>query len=319
MNKKKIIELIASSSNKLLLLFCCLFFSSQSYSFSNPIQDTIIIDGKTVVVNRIVEYEDPIPEPEEPEKKKKKKGDYYALVDFWGGITSGKITGSDSKFQTLSEFIDKKSTITQYDFAHLSIGKEFNDQLALELGVGISYFSIGNRYFVESSLHDSLDHFQSFKKGELSQIVVFNYDIGSEVDTVETELVKSNFTQTSLSIPLILRWTSESKKRQKLRFSANLGLIGKYVFANTGGPYVVLEDNNKYVYYSNEDLGLNSLQLIGRIGIGIKTDLSRRAMFVADAHLLMPISNLHSQSDVLQLSYLQTGLSIGLIISFPSY
>ena len=235
-----------------------MLFSFACCATSEPCKsDTIIIDGKTLVIERVVEYREPgsdsIPEPKDPKKDRVRTPSYWRF-EALAGTSLFQEQGVDLQYQTLNSFVGKPGTIRPGGGVNILKGWQIAEDYEVEIGVGMSLSSLRNQHFAESQLDDSLWRFQSLESGQLDQILRYDFGFGSELDTLALELQASNFTQLTVEIPIRFGYTWNLDRRQQSLLAVKGGASLLLSQDLNGGPIVLLNEEGDYLYVSDLEI-----------------------------------------------------------------
>jgi hypothetical protein len=220
-----------------------------------------------------VEYDSLKTEVEDEKPIKISQNRWAVGFGIGGGPNFAKMTSSVEGFQTLNSFLGNEWRTGLAFSGDVGISHHWERSKYLRSGLGISISTLRNEFFAESEIHDSLFHFLE-SEGELHQVLLFQYDIGAETDTIQTELITSNVALTMVSVPVIGGF-SIPLKNKKWRFLAELGVMNRFMLQSSGGPFVLLNDDSQFSYLTEEDAGYNSYQLDGHLALGVTLDLGR--------------------------------------------
>lgn len=267
------------ASNKIIsksnTTFLVLLFSCCSFLVRAEVSDTIIVDGKVVVVQREIVEVDPDefdhdttgngnkehPNTRRPKGPRKIGQGFSVGVNAGGGIMFGNVSTNASGFETLAEFIsDNKSMYFSY-LIHGGINYHFNKKWSIHTGVGLWSARMKNVYFKEEDLtQDSLLGFLSNSNGSLSQYYWFEVGPGAETDTTEMQLYDTDLKITSLDFPFVLRHTfTDNDSRgsgSKPNWFAGAGFVLTSFGAKSGGPFQLVNSSGDY-----QQLGITSLNV----------------------------------------------------------
>jgi len=251
------------SSITLVVLF--LFAAISKASGLGCAQDTIIIDGKTVVVERVVDYEEPpIPEPVKPRRE---KNEVRHTKYFGGGIGPSMLLVDqevpNSNYQTLNEFINNHGKVRSGIRASGMFGWKWK-KIGLEIAPSLDLEWYKNHYFARSSLDDSLYQFSSIENGVLNQITRHDLLIGVEFYDVEAKLLSGTLFMMNLHLPLIGIYHHKLDRTKHLEFRAGVGPY--WNLSLKGGPIVLLNESAEFEYVRDSDLK-NQLAINGIVSV----------------------------------------------------
>jgi hypothetical protein len=253
---------IFKRSITLVVLFC---FVAISQAFGMIcVSDTIIIDGKTVVVERVVDYEKPDVDVPKPEPKEKPERRHTGYVGFGVGpsflLVNSEVPNSD--YQSLNEFVDSEGKFRVGFRLNGVYGRKWK-KLGIEISPSLDIDSYKNHYFAESSLDDSLYLFESTDAGVLNQITRHDLGIGVEFYDIEATLIKSTILMVNLHVPINVVYHHKIDRTNHLEF--RLGL-GPYLnVSKQGGPKVLMNEGGEFEYVSTDVLS-SRISIQGLIG-----------------------------------------------------
>lgn len=250
---------IIKGSITLVVLFC--FVAVGQVFGTICVSDTIIIDGKTVVVERVVEYEKPVVDDGDDEPKKPKK-DIRHTSYFGGGIGPSMLLVNrevpNSEYQTLNQFIGCEGNARVGVRANGVFGWKWK-KFGVEIAPSLDLEWYKNQYFAESELDDSLYQFSSTENCVLNQITRHDLLIGVEFYDVEADLHRGPLFMMNLHLPINGVYYHRLNRTKHLEFRAG---VGPYWTLNLkGGPIVLLNEVAKieneqvlFEYVSASDL-----------------------------------------------------------------
>lgn len=254
---------IIKGSITLVVLFC---FVAVGQAFGTIcVSDTIIIDGKTVVVERVVDYEKPREDEtktEDPKENPERRHTDY--LGFAAGpsflLVNSEVPNPD--YQSLNEFVDSEGKVRVGFRLSGVYGRKWK-KLGIEISPSLDIESYKNHYFAQSTLDDSLYLFESTDAGILNQITRHDLGIGVEFYDVEAKLIKSAILMVNVHVPINVVYHHKIDRTNHLEF--RLGL-GPYLnVSKQGGPKVLLNDGAEFEYVRLNELVLK-MSLQGLIG-----------------------------------------------------
>lgn len=311
MNKPNI---TIKSSITLVVLFC--FASVCKASGLVCANDTIIIDGKTVVVERVVEYEDPI--VVEPDKKDNDDKPVRRHVGYAGGGIGPSILMvnrevPNSAYQTLDEFIGCPGNLRVGARAHGLYGRKWK-KWGVEVAPSLDLEWYKNTFFSQSTLDDSLYQFSSPENCVLNQITRHDLVIGVEFYDVEAQLNRSPLFMMNLHLPVNAVYFHKIDRENHLELRAGLGPY--WTLRMVGGPIVLMNENAEYEYVSESELqntvawnGLISADWVIKPDHGVESYIAFGAWF-------SPSFSPHFEENSL---YNQTVTRFGARVSFNTF
>lgn len=249
---------IASSIQKMLLFFVFVFSTSASFAHYSALNDTIILDGKKVIVEREITIDTvatTIPNPLD-EKKRKKKLDFGTWRGGFradGYVPVDVLTLDQSGYSSVNAYVgaDRRrgngSGIML--FAEREVGKR---GFLLTTGVGVDFLTGTNFNFSPDQLNDSLYSFANFTSNQLDQILLQRYELGTEFDTLRVKLENNPFKTTWFKVPVGALWERTINKDVVLRFGG--GFDFRFLLANERPDVIFLPDLGKdYTWISSQE------------------------------------------------------------------
>lgn len=285
-------------------------------SFEPAKSDTIIIDGKLVVVNRIVQYENDDVQ-EEPTFDRSTDYRFSWGINVLPNLSYGIVQGT-GELESLTSFTGTNWS-GEPGFDGSVNSKIYKDSDTFySLGLGFSLLKFQNEFFSESSLHDSLWKFESFETGTIDQITIYHFDIGPETDTIHIELHDSDLAITALRVPMSVGWFLPDGKKSN-SWVVETGLVHHFVVSKTGGPVVLLNQNAERAFYLAENIGIRKYGLSVFAAAGRKWRLDgvgRRDKVSASVKgfLEAPILGVTDKSSDVSLKYFKFGVQLSLNI-----
>ncbi|MFT4682872.1 MAG: hypothetical protein ACI80P_000662 [Flavobacteriales bacterium] len=242
---------IAGSIQKMLLFFVFVFSASLASGFISLSNDTIVLDGKTVIVQREVTIDTVSTTIAHPldEKKRKKRLDFGTWRGGFraeGYVPIDILTSKEQGYSSVNAFVgaDRRrgngSGIML--FIERGVGKR---GFSFNSGVGIDFITGTNFNFDINELNDSLLTFANFVPNQLDQILLLRYELGSEFDTLRVNLENNPFKTTWLRVPLGMLWEREINKDVTMRFGGGVNL--RFLLANERPDVVFLPDLGKEI------------------------------------------------------------------------
>jgi hypothetical protein len=287
--------------------------------FEACLADTIIIDGKTVVVEKVIDPEEEIPDTDDPTPKDPtplKKPHFYAgsELDFPGlNISSIK---SKSGLEALDNFVYPLPGVKPNTSLHIYGGYQINKYVSVETGFGFTIQSMRSTLFSQSQLKDSLIGFQSPGRGQLQQIIIADFGIGGEQEIHDLELRKENFVWTYFSVPL--RFTAfVPTNNRDVKWMFQGGAV--YQFARTksgqsGTSLLLVNSQGDYQFYSENELAIKSTWLSLYASAGYQWEMQHRqeAYFTLKAFVSPQILGPTGPDSPVDISRWNGGVTIGI-------
>ncbi len=241
--------------------------------------DTLIVDGRLVIVNRIVEYDTLEVQEEPPQEIKRKNYRLGVNVEFKGGPSFSNPKSNVGNLQTISDFRGKNANVSGaaqgvFSLSYHQKNKRNKESWYVKLGLGLGVTSISNQFFPESDLDTALWRFEVDGEKNIRQIIRIQYDIGAELDTADIKLRRSNISMISLDVPVAFGYVIPTENK-KIQLTAEIGLVSRMQLSKAGGPIVLLNANGEYDYVALDDLQLKSFLFEPFIGVGTKISLGR--------------------------------------------
>lgn len=270
------IERYLFSSTLGVLLF---LFALVANANPNCDSDTLIVDGRLVVVNRIVEY-DTLEVPEVPTEEIKRKNYRLGInVEFKGGPSFSRQKAEMDDLVSINDFRGKKVNTggAFQGLVSLSYHRKDNrnkESWYVKVGLGLGVTTISNQFFPESELDTALWKFDLDADNNIRQIIRIQYDIGAEIDTAEIKLRRSNISLISLDLPVSYGYVIPTENK-KIQLTAEIGVVNRFILSKAGGPILLLNSNADYDYVSVEDLQLKSYLIEPFVSVGAKISLGR--------------------------------------------
>lgn len=294
------------SSAILALLFCCPLWGA---AFVCP-SDTIIVDGKEVVVERRVSHTNETDPPLEETNRRALVRKYMLGFGAGGGVTLGSQSSGVAGFQTLDAFIGEPTGQRVMFDAGLTFGYESGEKWLVEAGIHLGYSAVGNRYFVGSALGDSLVAFESPEAGVLNQIQRYRYEIGEEWYTDPVALRKGGYSQLTMDIPVQVLTILPAPRGSRTLWMAGGGLRGRYLLSATSTNWVLLNESSDYQFIDLDDIVTRPFQLDLIITGGLRKVMNQKSHVGFRAFISMPVVGPVDTSSPLELRWVQAGLTV---------
>lgn len=209
----------------LLLPVCSVYALTESdFGLYRSENDTIIIDGKRLIVERELFYdtletvEEKTPEP--PKLRKRRSPDTWRVgFEAAPGLLAGRLGPDEDRTANLDAFIGNAVQFTGTMGLYVGVNRKIGKQgWRFNTGLGLDFLQIENTNFRADQFSDSLFAFVSSQPGEVQHIERFRFPIGAEFDTLETALVSAPFVATWLTIPLGMSREKPLSKTTVLKF-----------------------------------------------------------------------------------------------------
>lgn len=249
---------IVSSIPKMLLFFVLIFSVFQSRAYLPAANDTIILDGKKVIVNREVTTDTvttttPNPLEEKKQKKKLDLGTWRAGFRADGYVPVCNLSAETEGYSSVNAYVGADRRRGNGSgimfFAEREVGKR---GFSLTSGFGVDFITGTNFSFNPDQLDDSLYSFANFTSNQLDQILLLRYELGSEFDTLKVNLEDSPFKTTWLRVPIGALWERDINKDLTLRFGGGVDL--RFLLASERPDVIFLPDLGKdYIWVSAEE------------------------------------------------------------------
>ncbi|MGK0278237.1 MAG: hypothetical protein ACI9RU_000998 [Litorivivens sp.] len=270
------IERFLFSSTLGVLLF---LFALAANANANCNSDTLIVDGRLVVVNRIVEYDTLEVIQKTPEEIKRKKYKLGINIEFKGGPSFSRQKSQLDNLVSINDFRSKTANVGGSSQGLVSLSYHRKDDRNKErwyvkVGVGLGVTTVSNQFFPESELDTALWKFDLDPENNIRQIIRIQYDIGAEIDTAEVILRRSNISLISLDIPISYGYVIPTENK-KIQLTGEIGLVNRFVISKAGGPILLLNSDADYAYVGVEDMKVKSYLIEPFIAIGTKISLGR--------------------------------------------
>jgi hypothetical protein len=266
MINKKNAPICKSSRHKpLLLLFLLIVLAKPSDAAL--VNDTIILGGKRLLIERELSYDtlgEKNQEEEAPSKKttvKRRKFDDWRIgFEVSPSLTVQQFTSNAEGLMTLSEAGIGTTNPGSAMGLSLTVERKIktgNGAIWLSLAPGIDYFNAPSPHFDVNQLSDSLYGFHYYGDGRLGQVTRFRYPIGAEFDTLEVQLTRQDLRTSWLSLPIGVLFERSVNKKMAFRFGGGLNFRlrideerpGILLLPKTGIDYLQLpETSNLWAY-----------------------------------------------------------------------
>lgn len=249
--------------------------------------DTIIIDGKRLIVERELFYDtlqtvhESTPEPDPPKLPKKRNPDAWRL-NFHAapGMLAGRLGPQEGESPNLDAFRGKATQFTGNLGLYVGLSRKLNAQgWRLETGFGLDFIRVSNSNFQSEQFSDSLFTFVASGDGQVQHIDRTRFPIGAEFDTLATALVNAPFLATWLSVPLGLSHEKSLNKSTQLRFG--FGAQMRFLIASEV-PDVTIVSNEAppfRVVESGQNVKLNSFFFTPYAKAGARFKIDRNWWF----------------------------------------
>ncbi|MFZ6052606.1 hypothetical protein [Halocola ammonii] len=307
-----------SSNQFRLLLLCVLTFSFSSLqAFST---DTLIVDGKKVIINRVIEYDTvSVNNTREPsEIKRPKQGIPWLLGVEGGAFATSTILESDlNNLRTVDDMIGRELRFDVNPGALFYGGLILSDQWSVMVGLGAKNITATYSHFNTDQLDDSLYRFESFEDGELSQITRYDFgELGAELDTLSISLSEREIELRYLEVPLLFNFSPSLPKSRLWKLDFQFGLQAQFLYSTSTSDLILLnkEADLETVPESGQRFTktLFGVQAAG----GVNRKLASNFYGYARIHLQLPLNSPTDPVSRVQLNFYQAGLQLGLRYQF---
>lgn len=245
--------------------------------------DTIIIDGKRLIVERELLYdtletpEEITPEPELPKLKKRRSPDTWRVsFEAAPGILAGRLGPNENQAPNLDAFMGQAFQITGSMGLYLGVNRKIGTQgWRFHTGLGVDFLQIENTNFRPDQFSDSLFAFISNEQGAVQHIERFRFPIGAEFDTLETALVSAPFVATWLTVPVGLSSEKILNKSTVLKFGfgADVRLL---MMSEQSDLMVITNESPPYqTYQSKQSIDYNRLFVTPYASVGVRFKMDR--------------------------------------------
>lgn len=274
----------------LLLFFQLQFFVVQAAaenSFFHAERDTIIIDGKLLIFEREIRYdtlqteEEQPTDPTPPKLKKRISPDTWRIgFEAAPGLLIGRLGPEANQPPNLDAFIGSDVQVAGSMGLYLTGSRKIGSKgWRFHSGIGLDFLQVENTNFSDGQFSDSLFAFISDADGQVQHVDRMRFPIGSEFDTLETNLVSAPFVATWLTVPLGVTNETELSRTARLRFGAGIDtrllINGKAsditVVTNGAPPYEV--------YEGGEQVNFRPLFLTPYLHAGARFQMDRKWWF----------------------------------------
>lgn len=260
-----------SSLRRALIVALCLM-SFQSFSIS--ILDTLILDGRVVIIERQEQVDtvwvDPVVTPTEPEQPIKERIGLWEFGAFVGGRFSRYRSISDvSRLNPLELFLEEKGKVVIGPDLCFEVRRSWKEQIAVRTGLGLSYQGWDAANTDPAEFHDSLYRFYSPNPGELYQITQITYpDLGTETDTLSLNWSKSSFRYWSIEVPVIVSYIIPVREWGKSHhFEAGAGVMNRLNIMTKSGSVMLLNEDGEYQHIVEDNITVPQFLILGRAEI----------------------------------------------------
>lgn len=278
---RHLLTLLKSSRCGVLLFL--LLASATTVSALHPCaNDTIIIGGKKLIVQRELTY-DTLGTPGaemKPEKRRKRLrlGDFKVGFHVAGYLPFDEVRPETAGYSSVNAFVgpDRRSGngMGFLLWGERKLGKQ---GWALHAGLGMDYITGTHLTFDTDQIDDSLFAFASFTEDELDQILRFRFDIGSETDTVAVNLFDAGYQSNWIRVPIGLSYEREVSQNAILRFCAGLDL--RVLMSSELPSFVFLPDlGNEVLTYEPgpDNLSFRPFTVSPWASVGARWKMDRR-------------------------------------------
>ena len=295
------------SSALVALLFCC---SLPSQANSTCPGDTIIVDGKQVVVERRVTASDTDQPQDEGTGRRRIIRRYIGGVGGGIGATLASQSSQTAGFETIDEFIGRPTSARVAFQAGLTFGYESGEKWLFETGLFLGYTSVGNRYFVGSALGDSLVAFESPEGGALKQIRRFRYEIGEEWYTDPVSLRKGSYSQLTADVPLQLMTRFPAPRGSKTLWLAGGGVRARFLMNATSTNWVLINADGGYQFLDLDDIAPRFFQLDVVLTGGVRLVMNQKSHLGIRGFISLPVVGPVTTTEPFDMRWVQAGLTV---------
>lgn len=246
------------------------------------VSDTIIIDNTYLLIEREVVVDST--EQPEPEPERRNKRD---LVWRGGLVTTIGLSGSSltsNSFQSVQEAANDPVLNGLNYGVGLRLERKLSDQVFAFTEVGWDQSSWSNMVFSTEQLDDSLFFFESFKQGELSQIIRNRFEIGGmqviETDTADVALSEQSTKISSLVVPLGIRYQQPwYNRRSKWTFDLGFALAYYLNLTDVSPRQIWINEDRPPRVIETVEYNLKSSWITGRLEFGAVHRVSKKVQF----------------------------------------
>ena len=311
-----------------MLLFCCPLISTAALE-----KDTIIVDGRKVVIQKqVVDVEVPSPgdsvnavkgralNPRRPKSPRPVGSGFSIGVN--GGASAMYSTVSTNAFdlETLPDFVNDDYSLKASPLLNFELTYHFSTQWSVGTGITSWTALVRNQYFDEADLtKDSLLGFLPLEKSRLYQFYWFAVGPGAETDTTELVLHDGTLKVKSLDIPIVLNYTFKSDRSSQKPgdgyWFVGVGFVATLYGKSSGGPFQLINEDGSYKQLKYKELNINKTSINPLLEGGIRKELSPHFEVQSSLRYILNLGPLNG-STVYQVDYKRVNISVGLRYHF---
>ena len=265
------------------VLAVLLFLLPLDNQASVTIKDTIIIDNTYLLVEREVVVDSTNFNDPKPELKRERDFIWrFGLVSTIG-LTSSSLTSNS--FQSVQEAANDPVLNGINYGVGLRVERALIERVFLFTEVGWDQSTCSNNIFDLDQIADGLFFFESFKQGELSQIIRNQFEIGGmqviETDTAMLSISQQETKVSQLALPIGVRY-QQPWFNQKSKWTFDIGFALAYYLnlTDVSPTQVWINDEQRPpTVLSTDDYNLRSNWIAGRLEFGAIHRITKKLQF----------------------------------------
>ncbi len=305
---------------KLLLLVFTSLYAQFSFSIYIIPTDTIIIDGRIVVVEK--EEVENLEELPQVEYKEDNKNQHFLFTAFSWAAAPNETHSNTDNYQLIDEFIGSSNSWQWDNFSfETRYGIVLRKNWSLETGISVSYTSFTSTSFDRGELLDSVinnvaNHsFEGFiaHENELYQVYREHFDLGHEEREKKLNLSHHKNSFSIVSIPLVLGKNWEINKKNS--WSIKGGLLNSFLVSKNISSILLINSSKEYKTIKNLSFRSYLPEVLIETGLSHRFSGDNISLYTG-IYGIQTLNSLLMENSPIQVKKSVLGLKIGFFVKF---
>lgn len=293
-----------------LLLFFLLPLASLAES---ALRDTIIIDGKLLIVEQEVTY-DTLPSAKTERPVKRNYGNWRFGWQFEGGSAMSNLKFDFDGFESVNEFSGNPTRFGPAAGFSVLTEKKMRKGWTVNAAAGVDRWSAPVRTFDTNQLDDSLFRFYSPEKGRIDQITLYRYELGEEYDTLQLKLSESAVNINFFHFRIQAGKEVFLQKDRVFRFAAGAEFL--LALSSTKPDMIFIPNQGSQIlrYQSENTYAIKKTLVVPRLEIGYRLRIDKSLWFDVGLFSKLLIHPLESNQTPISLNGSTFGVSLAVLL-----
>lgn len=293
-----------------MLLFFLLPFAAVAES---AVCDTIILDGKQLIVEQEVTY-DTIPPAKADKPIKRNYGNWRFGWQFEGGSAMSNLKFDFDGYESVNEFSGNPTRFGPAAGFSVLTEKKLSKGWTINAAVGVDRWSAPIRTFDSNQLDDSLFRFYSPEKGRIDQITLYRYELGEEYDTLQMKLSENAVNINFFHLRIQAGKEVFLKKDRVFRVAAGAELLLALSSSKPDMIFVPNKGRQLLTYEAQNSYAIKKTLVVPRIEVGYRLRIDKSLWFDVGLFSKLLIHPLESNQTPISLSGSTFGVSLAVLL-----